>query len=45
MRQNSIKRENLKALMDKLNQASKFASESNEPKDPDETQQIGRAHV
>lgn len=38
MRQNSIKRENLKALMDKLNQASKFASESNEPKDPDETQ-------
>lgn len=37
MRQNSIKRENLKALMDKLNQASKFASESNEPKDPDET--------
>lgn len=38
MRQNSIKRENLKALMDKLNQASKFASESNEPKDPVETQ-------
>lgn len=38
MRQNSIKRENLKALMGKLNQASKFASESNEPKDPDETQ-------
>lgn len=37
MRQHSIKRENLKALMDKLNQASKYASESNEPKDPDET--------
>lgn len=36
MKQNSIKRANLKALMDKLNQASKYASESAEPADPNE---------
>lgn len=36
MKQNSIKRANLKALMDKLNQASKYASESAAPADPNE---------
>lgn len=36
MKQNYIKRANLKALMDKLNQASKYASESAEPADPNE---------